>query len=148
MTYSTLLRWWIGGFLLNVSQNHRDSPHPLDWLYGSLYSPPVAGVWWAHWRRCPLAAVASSKWMLHTGGGWGETPHMIVKGFGCTTIHKALYKCIINSFTIKRTKDLNYFSLCAFNLFNTQVFVLNYLNELFHNVLIYWDAPLVFIVIF
>ncbi len=62
---------------------------------------------------------------------------MIVKGFGFTTIHKALYKCIINSFTIKRTKDLNYFSLCAFNLFNTQVFVLNYLNELFHNVLIY-----------
>ncbi len=30
--------------------------------------------------------------------------------------------------TIKRTKDLNYFSLCAFNLFNTQVsqFELNY----------------------
>ncbi len=28
-------------------------------------------VWWAHWRRCPVAAVASSK-MLHTGGGWGE----------------------------------------------------------------------------
>ncbi len=33
--------------------------------------------------------------MLHTGGGWGETPppppHMIVKCFGCTTI-----KCYIN----------------------------------------------------
>ncbi len=76
--------------------------HPLDWLYDSLSSPPVAGVWWAHWRRCPVAAVASSKWMLHTGGGWGETPpppHMIVKRFGCTTIHnKALYKCIIHSF--------------------------------------------------
>ncbi len=40
----------------------------------SLSSPPVAGVWWAHWRRCTVAAVASSKWMLHTGGGWGETP--------------------------------------------------------------------------
>ncbi len=40
----------------------------------SLSSPPAAGVWWAHWRRCPVAAVASSKWMLHTGGGWGETP--------------------------------------------------------------------------
>ncbi len=40
-----------------------------------------------------------SKWMLHTGGGWGETPHMIVKRFGCTTIHnKALYKCFIHSF--------------------------------------------------
>ncbi len=41
------------------------------------------------------------KWMLHTGGGWGETPppHMIVKRFGCTTIHnKALYKCLISSF--------------------------------------------------
>ncbi len=40
----------------------------------SLSSPPVAGVWWAHWRRCAVAAVASSKWMLHTGGGWRETP--------------------------------------------------------------------------
>ncbi len=43
----------------------------------------------------------ASKWMLHTGGGWGETPpptHMIVKRFGCTAIHnKALYKCIIHS---------------------------------------------------
>ncbi len=34
--------------------------------------------------------------------------------------------------TIKRTNDLNYFSLCAFNLFNTQVsqFELNYWNKL------------------
>ncbi len=33
--------------------------------------------------------------------------------------------------TIKRTKDLNYFSLCAFNLFNTRVsqFELNYWNK-------------------
>ncbi len=33
--------------------------------------------------------------------------------------------------TIKRTKGLNYFSLCAFNLFNTQVsqFELNYWNK-------------------
>ncbi len=47
----------------------------------TLSSPPVAGVWWAHWRRCPVSAVTSSNWMLHTGGGWGETPppppHMI-----------------------------------------------------------------------
>ncbi len=44
-------------------------------LIGSMnLSPPAAGVWWAHWRHCPVAAVASSKWMLHTGGGWGETP--------------------------------------------------------------------------
>ncbi len=70
--------------------------HTLDRLYDSLSSPPVAGVWWAHWCRCPVAAVASSKWMLHTGGGSGETPPppplMILKHFGCTTIHKALYK--------------------------------------------------------
>ncbi len=34
--------------------------------------------------------------------------------------------------TIKRTKDLNYFSLCALNLFNTRVsqFQLNYWNKL------------------
>ncbi len=34
--------------------------------------------------------------------------------------------------TIKRTKDLNYFSLCALNLFNTQVsqFELSYWNKL------------------
>ncbi len=34
--------------------------------------------------------------------------------------------------TIKRTNDLNYFSLCAFNLFNTQIsqFELNYWNKL------------------
>ncbi len=33
--------------------------------------------------------------------------------------------------TIKRTKDLNYFSLCAFNLFNTRFsqFELNYWNK-------------------
>ncbi len=33
--------------------------------------------------------------------------------------------------TIKRTKDLNYISLCALNLFNTQVsqFELNYWNK-------------------
>ncbi len=51
-----------------------NNPHPLDWLYDSLSSPPVAGVWWAHWRRCPVAAVVLSKWMLHTGGGWGDPP--------------------------------------------------------------------------
>ncbi len=44
-----------------------------------------------------------------------------------------------------RTKDLNYFSLCAFNLFNTRVsqFELNYWNKLiFHDILIYWDATI------
>ncbi len=43
--------------------------HTLNCLYDSLSSPPVAGVWLVHWRRCPVAAVAASKWMLHTGGG-------------------------------------------------------------------------------
>ncbi len=47
--------------------------------------------------------------------------------------------------TIKRTKDLNYFSLCALNLFNTWVSQLlswiTEINELFHDILIYWDAP-------
>ncbi len=48
--------------------------------------------------------------------------------------------------TIKATKDLNYFSLSAFNLFNTRVsqFELNYWNKsenLFHDILNYWDAP-------
>ncbi len=46
--------------------------------------------------------------------------------------------------TIKRTKDLNYFSLCALNLFNEGVsqFELNYWNKwTFHDILIYLDAP-------
>jgi len=46
--------------------------------------------------------------------------------------------------TIKRTKDLNYFSLCAFNLFNTRVSQLefNYWNKkLFHDIHIFLDAP-------
>ncbi len=41
------------------------------------------------------------------GGGDGgddvvekRPPHMIVKRFGCTTIHKALYKCFIHSFMV------------------------------------------------
>ncbi len=29
-------------------------------LYDSLSSPPVAGVWWAHWSHCPVAVVESS----------------------------------------------------------------------------------------
>ncbi len=39
--------------------------------------------------------------------------------------------------TIKITKYLNYFSLCALNLFSW----ITEINELFHNILIYWDAP-------
>ncbi len=82
--------------------------HTLDWLYDSLSSPPVAGVWRAHWRCYVVAAFASSKWMLHTGGGWGETTtRMILKCFGCTTKHKkALYKYIIHSFI---TNQMHYY---------------------------------------
>ncbi len=69
----------------------------------SLSSPPVAGVWWAHWRLCPVAAVASSKWMLHTGGGWGETPpHDCKAPWVYNNTQKVLYKCIIiHSFSFK-----------------------------------------------
>ncbi len=45
--------------------------------------------------------------------------------------------------TIKRTKCLNYFSLCGLDLFNTHVFHnlswITEINELFHDILI-WDA--------
>ncbi len=44
--------------------------------------------------------------------------------------------------TIKRTKDLNYFSLRALNLFNTEFHNLSWItetNELLHDILIYWD---------
>ncbi len=81
-----------------------NNPHPRDWLYDSLSSPSVADVWWAHWRRCPVAAVASSKWMLHTGGGWGETPPPPPPTHTHTWLQRALgvwqytikryYKCI------------------------------------------------------
>ncbi len=39
--------------------------------------------------------------------------------------------------SIKRTKDLNYFSLCALNLFNTRIsqFELNYWNNQYFSVL-------------
>ncbi len=37
--------------------------------------------------------------------------------------------------TIKRTKDLNYLSLCANLSWITEI------NEPFHNILIYWDGP-------
>ncbi len=47
-------------------------------------------MWWVHWRRCPVAAIASSKWMLHTGGGWGETPTWLWSALG------------VQQYTIKR----------------------------------------------
>ncbi len=47
-------------------------PHILIGFIHSVSSPPVAGVWWAFWHT--MAAVTSSRWMLHTGGGRGDTP--------------------------------------------------------------------------
>ncbi len=100
----------------------------LDWLYDSLSSPPVAGVWWVHWRHCPAAAVTSSKWMLHTGGGWGDPPphpHIIVKRFGCTAIHnKALHKYIIHSFI----HSYLWWTLCSpCTYMNTHTLTCNYI---------------------
>jgi len=46
-----------------------------------------------------VAAIASSKWMLYTGGSEERFPDMIVKHFGCTVVHmKVLYKCLIHSY--------------------------------------------------
>ncbi len=36
-----------------------------------------------HVNECKQSRSTSSKWMLHTGGGWGG----IVKRYGCTAIH-------------------------------------------------------------
>ncbi len=102
--------------------------HTLDCLYDSLSSPPVAGVWWAHLGRCPVAAVASSKWMLHTGDVWGETPPppMNVKRFGCTAIHnKALYKCIIHSFIQCNTIFMLKFKQHVYS----DLYILKYIKE-------------------
>ncbi len=47
---------------------------PLDWLYLSLLSTRS---WCVVSALAPLSCGShqkSSKWMLHTGGGWGETP--------------------------------------------------------------------------
>ncbi len=46
-------------------------PHTLIGFI-TVSSPPVAGVWWAFWHN--MAAVVSSKWILHIGGGWGDIP--------------------------------------------------------------------------
>ncbi len=44
--------------------------HPLDWLYDSLSSPPVAGVWWAHTLDCLYDSLSSPPvagvWWAHT----------------------------------------------------------------------------------
>ncbi len=76
----------------------RKSHSMLNWQGWSVKTPELSSI--SHFS--PDKVSLACKWMLHTGGGWGETPpptHMIVKRFGCTTIHnKALYKCLIHSF--------------------------------------------------
>ncbi len=110
---------------------------PLDWLYVSLSSAPVAGVWralpldWLYW----LSLLCTCSWCVAStlvrlsccsrriiqvdAAHWWwlrrDPPHMIVKCFGCTTIHnKALFKCIIHSFItseFSKCFDFN-FSIC------------------------------------
>ncbi len=47
-----------------------NNPHPLDCLYVSLSSPPVAGVWWAHtldWLYVSLSSPpVAGVWWAHT----------------------------------------------------------------------------------
>ncbi len=48
-----------------------NNPHPLDWLYDSLSSPPVAGVWWAHtldWLYDSLLSTCS--WCVVSAYTW------------------------------------------------------------------------------
>ncbi len=44
--------------------------HPLDWFYDSLSSPPVAGVWWVHTLDCLYDSLSSPPvagvWWAHT----------------------------------------------------------------------------------
>ncbi len=50
-------------------------------------------------KGIPLRQSLWTKWMLHTGGGWGETPpHDCKAHWVYNNIQKALYKCIIHSF--------------------------------------------------
>ncbi len=85
----------VGQRLIEVIANHMifDMQRLLNVIM-TLSSPPVAGVWWAHWRRYSVAAVPSSKWMLHTGGGWGDPP---------THTHTWLWSALgVQQYTIKR----------------------------------------------
>ncbi len=48
-----------------------NNPHPLDRLYDSLSSPPVAGVWWAHtldWLYLSLLSTCS--WCVVSAYTW------------------------------------------------------------------------------
>ncbi len=78
--------------------------HTLDWLYDSLSSPPVAGVWRAHTLDWPLSGGSCRIIQVDAAHWWWfrrvPPPPMIVKRFGRTAIHKALYRCIIHLFNI------------------------------------------------
>ncbi len=56
---------------------------------------------------------------------------LLVKGVNDCLLDNCQISSLPKIITIKRTKDLNYFSLCALNLFNSQVsqFVFNYWNK-------------------
>ncbi len=61
---------------------------------------------WAHIRERERALGRAYWWWLRRG-----PPHMIVKRFGCTTIHnKALYKCIIHSYERERERPCDMMS--------------------------------------
>ncbi len=77
----------------------------------------------------PSGLIASDQWhraqnhmCFHR---WPEIRSASLRHVSLEQHHKMNLALII---TIKRTKDLNYFSLCALHLFNTQVsqFELNY----------------------
>ncbi len=55
--------------------------------------------WVVEMRAALSLNLLCSKWMLHTGGGWGETPPHDCKALWVyNNTQKALYKCIIHSF--------------------------------------------------
>ncbi len=75
-----------------------NNPHPLHWLYDSLSCS-----WCLVSALAPLSCGSRRIIQVDAADWWWlrrdpPPPHMIVKCFGCTTIHnKALYK-LINSF--------------------------------------------------
>ncbi len=73
-------------------------------------------------------------WGAMSSAGVGPLFFFFLNQRLCTHLTRNLStSCFLlqTSFLIKRTKDLNYFSLCALNVFNTQVsqFELNYWNK-------------------
>ncbi len=64
-------------------------------LWLSLLSP-VAGVWWAHWKPCPVASRCIQPFVPVDAAHREHPPPphtttTIVKSFGCTTIHNKRY---------------------------------------------------------